>query len=167
MLCQNCGKKEAKTHLKKITNGETVELHLCPDCAFALGYTDVFSGFGINLSDFFGGFFGDTPVSAISNKTIRCEKCGSTFEDIAKSGKIGCADCYNLFYDKLLPSLQRIHGKTHHEGKLAKGAGEEVKRARKLTELKRKLNDAIDEQNFELAALIRDEIKEMEEGKNE
>lgn len=162
MLCQNCGKNEATTHLKRIINGETAETHLCSHCAQALGYNSVFSGFGLNLSDLFGGFFGDIPVSKLSNRVIRCEKCGCSFDDIAKSGMIGCADCYKTFFDKLQPSLQRIHGNTTHQGKFPQGAGEEVKKAHKLNELKAQLNKAIDEQNFEKAAQIRDEIKEME-----
>ena len=54
MLCQNCGKNEATTHLKRIINGEAAETHLCSQCAAALGYNSVFSDFGLNLSDLFG-----------------------------------------------------------------------------------------------------------------
>lgn len=162
MLCQNCGKNEATTHLKRIINGETAETHLCSQCAEALGYDTMFSGFGLNLGDLFGGFFGDIPVRTLSNRVIRCEKCGCSFDDIAKSGMVGCADCYKTFYDKLVPSLLRIHGKTEHQGKFPQGASEEVKNAHKIAELKAELNKAIDEQNFEQAARLRDEIKNLE-----
>ena len=162
MLCQNCNKNEATTHLKRIINGETAETHLCSQCASSLGYGSIFSGFGLNLGDIFTGFFGDIPVSRLSNRVIRCERCGCSFDDIVKSGKIGCADCYHTFYDKLLPSVQRIHGKTEHQGKFPLGAGEEVRHAHRLSELKAELNKAIDEQNFERAAQLRDEIRAME-----
>ena len=162
MLCQNCGKNEATTHVKRIINGEAAEAHLCPACAHASGYDSVFSGFGLNLSDIFGGFFGDIPVSKLSNRVIRCEKCGCSFDDIAKSGMIGCADCYSTFFDKLQPTLQRIHGNTTHQGKFPQGAGEDVKKTHRISELKKQLNQAIDEQNFEKAAQLRDEIREME-----
>ena len=95
MLCQNCGKYEATTHVKRIVNGESAEAHLCSDCAKALGYNDVFGGFGNTFGDLLGSFFGEPQVSAISSRTIRCEKCGNTFNDIVNSGKIGCADCYS------------------------------------------------------------------------
>ena len=162
MICQNCGKNEATTHLKRIINGEKAETHLCAQCASTLGYGSIFSGFGFNFGDIFTGFFGDMPVSRLSNRVIRCEKCGCSFDDIVKSGKIGCADCYSTFYDKLLPSIQRIHGKTEHQGKFPFGAGEEVRHAHRLSELKAEINRAIDEQNFERAAQIRDEIRAME-----
>ena len=66
---------------------------------------------------------------------------------------VGCADCYKTFFDKLQPSLQRIHGNTAHQGKFPQGAGEDVKKAHRLKELKTQLNKAIDEQNFEKAAM--------------
>ncbi len=162
MVCQNCGKNEATTHLKRIINGETAETHLCSHCASAMGYGSMFSGMGLSLGDLFSGFFGDVPVSKLSNRVIRCEKCGCSFDDIAKNGKVGCADCYRIFFDKLRPSIQRIHGKTEHQGKLPMGAGEDVRNAHRLSELRAELNRAIDEQNFEKAARLRDEIRAME-----
>ena len=164
MLCQNCGKYEATTHVKRIVNGESAEAHLCSDCAKALGYNDVFGGFGNTFGDLLGSFFGEPQVSAISSRTIRCEKCGNTFNDIVNSGKIGCADCYTTFYDKLLPSLQRIHGKTRHEGKNPTRIKAEVTNVNPIEDLEEQLRIAIDEQNFEKAAQLRDKINELKEG---
>ena len=164
MLCQNCGKYEAITHVKRIVNGESAEAHLCSDCAKALGYNDVFGGFGNTFGDLLGSFFGEPQVSAISSRTIRCEKCGNTFNDIVNSGKIGCADCYTTFYDKLLPSLQRIHGKTRHEGKNPTIIKAEVTNVNPIEDLEEQLRIAIDEQNFEKAAQLRDKINELKEG---
>lgn len=162
MLCQKCGKNEATTHLKRIINGEKTETHLCSHCASSMGYESVFSGFGLNIGDLFSGFFGDVPVSQLSNRVIRCEKCGCSFDDIAKSGMLGCAQCYTTFFDKLQPSIKRIHGNTTHQGKFPHGVGEDVKKANTIAELKAQLNRAIEEQNFEKAAQLRDQIKELE-----
>ena len=170
MLCQNCGKYEATTHVKRIVNGESAEAHLCSDCAKALGYTDVFGGFGNTFSDLLGSFFGESQVSALSSRALRCEKCGNTFNDIVNSGKLGCADCYTTFYDKLLPSLQRIHGKTRHEGKnptiINTEAVESTENVDVTEKLEKELKTAIEEQNFEKAAELRDKIKAMKEGEN-
>ena len=54
MLCQNCGKNEATTHIKQIVNGDMAESHLCAECAKNLGYSDMLSGFGLDLSEFLG-----------------------------------------------------------------------------------------------------------------
>ena len=164
MLCQNCGKYEATTHVKRIVNGESAEAHLCSDCAKALGYNDVFGGFGNTFGDLLGSFFGEPQVSAISSRTNRCEKSANTFNDIVNSGKIGCADCYTTFYDKLLPSLQRIHGKTRHEGKNPTIIKAEVTNVNPIEDLEEQLRIAIDEQNFEKAAQLRDKINELKEG---
>ena len=140
MLCQNCGKYEATTHIKRIVNGEATEAHLCSDCARALGY--------------------------VSNGIVRCEKCGSTFNDIVRSGRMGCGDCYSTFYDKLLPSFERIHGRTHHEGKKA-NTSPEIKKLSKTEELKENLKQAVEAQNYEEAARLRDEIKKLESEDNQ
>ena len=161
MLCQNCERNEATTHIKRVVNGETAETHLCADCAAHLGYGDFFSGFGLNLGEIFGSFAGALPAAGES-KVIRCPKCGCSFEDIAREGKLGCAECYTTFYDKLLPSLQRIHGRIQHNGKVSETAGEENKKVSRLEQLREELNMAVAEQNFELAAKLRDEIRAIE-----
>lgn len=179
MLCNNCEKNEATTHIKQIINGEMSQTHLCSECAKLLGANDMFSDFNLNFSDFFGNFFGDMLPSLGQHNALRCEKCGCSFDDIVKSGKVGCAKCYETFYDKLLPSLQRIHGKMHHTGKVSATADitdetennttEEVTEiyednSAKIEVLKESMKQAIETQNFEEAAKIRDEIKELEGG---
>ena len=168
MLCQNCGKYEATTHVKRIVNGESAEAHLCSDCAHALGYNDVFSGFGNSFTDLLGSFFGEPSTSALSSRTVRCEKCGNTFNDIVNNGKLGCADCYTTFYDKLLPSLQRIHGKTHHEGKrpTVKAEIKQSVKENPIESLEDELKKAIENQEFEKAAELRDKINGLKEGED-
>lgn len=159
MLCQSCGQNHATTHIKTIVNGELAEISLCQECAQKLGYSSFFGGFGMDFDTFLGSLMGSGKVQ--KNKK-RCNCCGSTFEDIAKSGKVGCAACYDVFYDDLLPSIQRIHGKTNHIGKLAKSAGAEVKVKNTITKYKEELTQAIKAQEFEKAAELRDKIKELE-----
>lgn len=169
MLCQNCGKNEATTHIKQIINGDMAESHLCSDCASHLGYSDMFSGFGINLSGLFGGLLGDMLPSVSAGKSPRCPKCGTSFEEIVRSGKVGCADCYRTFYDKLLPSIQRIHGKIKHSGKVTNSAPVEPAEEtteEKIEKLKAAMNEAVAKQEFETAAKIRDEIKALEGGES-
>ena len=167
MMCQSCGKAEATTHFKRIINGEATEGHLCADCAAALGINDVFSGFNFSFEDLLGDFFSDSPVAALSASSVRCDSCGSSFNDIVKGGRIGCADCYNTFFDKLMPSIQRIHGKTKHEGKVPLNqVTNESENTGKIAELREQMNKAIENENFEEAAKIRDEIKALEGKEN-
>ena len=122
MLCQNCRSKEASVHLKRIVNGESVELHLCGDCAAGLGYGDLFSGFGLDPAQIFGALQGRGSVSRLGGRQLRCETCGFRFEDIAETSRVGCPDCYATFGDKLLPLLQKLHGKAAYQGKIPAGA---------------------------------------------
>ncbi len=106
-----------------------------------------------------------------AGKSPGCPKCKSTFDEIVRDGKVGCADCYRTFYDRLLPSIQRIHGKIKHSGKTVSAAPsqpaiETVEE--KIEKLKAEMNNAVAKQDFENAAKIRDEIKALEGGeKNE
>lgn len=165
MLCQNCGKYEATTHIKQIINGDVTESHLCPSCAERLGCDDMFKNFSFNLPEFFSSFFGDMLPSLAQENAPRCKKCGSSFEDIVREGKLGCADCYRTFYDKLQPSLQRIHGRVRHSGKKGNAAqAVEQPKPNRIDSLRNDLNEAVARQNYELAAKLRDEIKELEGG---
>lgn len=105
MLCQNCGKYEATTHIKRIVNGEATEAHLCSDCARALGYDSVFPDFGFNFSDMLGSFFNEATVGALSNGIVRCEKCGSTFNDIEEAAEWAAAIVTVHFTISFFPHL--------------------------------------------------------------
>lgn len=160
MLCQSCGKRQATTHIKTILNGELKEYDLCPECAQKMGYGSFFGNIGFDLDKLFGSFMDGFTGTARPQK--RCQCCGSSFEDIAKSGKVGCANCYDIFYEELLPSVQRIHGRTSHTGKLAHSAGTQVRVRNELAKLKAELEQAIKAQEFEKAAELRDQIRELE-----
>lgn len=166
MKCQKCKEKEATTHIKKVVNGQYEEYMLCNECAHAMGYDNVFD---FEMSDMFGGLLQSFFGSALPARSgaSRCPECGSTYGDITNTGKVGCSKCYEVFYDELLPSIKRIHGNTTHSGKVPFTAHAVEAKAEKSPEdevkaLKAELEKAINEQNFELAATLRDKIKEKE-----
>ena len=161
MLCQKCGKNPATTHLKRTVNGQTTETHLCAACAAEQGMNSLFGG--LDLGNFFGSLFTEPTLRSAAD-TVRCEGCGKTFREIASSGKAGCPTCYATFYDRLLPSIQRIHGKAEHVGKIPTAAGEAALLERQLEDLRRELNTAITAQEYERCAELRDRIRELEGG---
>lgn len=167
MKCQKCGANNANTHVKTIINGEFKEYDLCSNCAKKMGYTNVFSDMEDEFSNFLGSFFGN--VLPARTQATRCEFCGTTYPEIAKTGHVGCAKCYDVFADDLYPSIRRIHGNTTHCGKNSKRAENakaekpvEQTKEDKIKALKAELDKAVKEQNFEHAAELRDKIKEME-----
>ena len=174
MICQHCNQNEATTHIKKNINGEVTQMHLCSHCAKKLGVMEEFKM--PTMSDLFGdSFLGNFLGSGVASMNSlagveRCQSCGSSFNDIVKSGHIGCSDCYEKFADKLEPSIKKIHGKTKHIGKFVSYSedNEQQNKSREseLDELKSKLKQAVKEQRFEDAVVLRDKINELTEGSN-
>ncbi|MBQ4105265.1 MAG: UvrB/UvrC motif-containing protein [Clostridia bacterium] len=165
MKCQKCKVNNATTQVKRIVNGAYEEYMLCADCAHEMGFDNVFD---TAMPDMFGGLVKSLFGTALPSRSqaTRCPSCGSTYGDITNTGKVGCAKCYTTFFSELLPSVKRIHGNTTHCGKRPNMALAEESVANQKEDqigiLKTQLNKAVEEQNFELAAELRDKIKEME-----
>ena len=179
MKCQKCQKNEATTHIKRVINGEFEEYNLCSDCAKEMGYGNLFQGFTSSFADDFNSLFGSFFENALPARTqaTRCETCGSSYNDIQRTGMMGCADCYSVFNNEIMPTIRKIHGNTTHCGKNSAAfkadkakqsveKAEENKPKSELDKLKAELNAAIEKQEFEKAAELRDKIKSME-GKDE
>lgn len=158
MLCEKCGVNNATTHIRSIINGEVCEKHLCSSCAVSEGYIDAKNN---SLAQMLSNMFGDAIVPD-EKKVLRCECCGSSYNDIAKSGKCGCSECYTTFYNQLLPQLKRIHGSTDYTGKKINVT--EKKTLESISELDVTLKKLIDEEKYEQAAIVRDKIKKLKEG---
>jgi len=173
MLCQMCGKKKANIHVKQVINGEKAEFMLCDECAGRMGVPDIMEdAFSPDFEDFFGSFFPSQVAKnyALDYSVERCDVCKTTFEDISATGKLGCSNCYKVFYKKLAPYIRRIHGDTKHAGKVAlcsKICSDNCEN--KIKSLKDQLSKAVEKQEFEQAAVLRDTIKKLEEecGHNE
>lgn len=167
MKCQHCNHNEATTHIKKNVNGNVTEMHLCSDCARELGVMEEFSPESFFNDTFFGNFLSaGVPAMNILSGIDHCEYCGSTFNDIVKSGRVGCANCYSKFEDRLQPTITKMHGNAKHIGKNVTYT-EEKEAEPEISELDKLKNDlklAIKEQRFEDAAVLRDKINEMNEG---
>lgn len=167
MKCQHCNHNEATTHIKKNVNGNVTEMHLCSDCARELGVMEEFSPESFFNDTFFGNFLGaGVPAMNILSGIDHCEYCGSTFNDIVKSGRVGCANCYSKFEDRLQPTITKMHGNAKHIGKNVTYT-EEKEAEPEISELDKLKNDlklAIKEQRFEDAAVLRDKINEMNKG---
>jgi protein arginine kinase activator len=96
-----------------------------------------------------------------------CEHCGITWAEFRQTGLFGCSGDYVVFEKDLTPLLQRAHeGATHHTGKVpgrAGGTGVPRKRAVDLTKLRKELQRAVELEDYEKAARLRDQIREAEQ----
>ncbi len=113
----------------------------------------------MSMDSFFGSLF---DMVESNNKEIdRCPKCHISFGDFQRTGLLGCSYCYEHFSRSLIPTVKRVQGGLSHIGKIPKNASKEVVSKRKIDELKLKLKDLIAQENFEEAAVVRDEIQEL------
>lgn len=158
MICQHCKKNPATTHITRTVNGKTTDMYVCSACAEKQG-VDIFGG--TSVGNLFGSLFA-APSLRDPDERERCRSCQKSFREIVQSGIVGCPECYIQFYDRLQPSIQRIHGKTVHVGKIAAGGSPLVRKKRELSRLKEELTKALALQEYERCAQLRDQIKEME-----
>ncbi len=169
MLCDECGKNKATVHLTEIVNDLITKLNLCETCAKTKG-AEAEQHFGIAdllsaLSDV------DAPQAAAAAGTTpskhKCSSCGLSYEDFKRIGRLGCGECYKTFRTSLTPLLKRIHGAAQHLGKSPSAqsldeAKNSNKRAQELEQAKNDLSKAIKNEEFEVAAALRDKIKFLE-----
>jgi len=164
MKCEKCGKSDATVKYIEIINGKKTQQNLCKSCADKSG--GIFSEpelFDFGFDSFFQSFLNSPGLnSAPSSAYTFCKSCGNSISDIQKSGRLGCSDCYRTFREYLLKPLKEIHGSNRHTGKVPKRCGEKLKTETEVEKLKAELNEAVAKQNFELAAQLRDKIREIE-----
>ena len=176
MKCDKCNKK-ATVHLTEIVDGKVMEMHMCEDCAREqsqqmeqqFGLADLLAG----LTDF-GKHVPDVQQKAMA---LQCTACGLTYDDFRKFGRFGCAHCYLAFKTQLKTLLKKIHGSSVHLGKAplklmpldgasepaaAIAAVETAPSVDPVELLRQQLHEAIEHEDFERAALLRDKLHELE-----
>jgi len=163
MLCSICKEKPATVHLTQIVGDKMQKLDLCEDCAKAKGINDPTS-FGLADLDLVLGLGASQEIEqAAGGVELKCPRCGFTQADFKKSGRLGCPECYQTFAEGLGGLLKTMHKGTRHTGK----APEALRQSRDLSDrmktLQIKLAKAIKDEDFEEAAILRDEIKRMSE----
>ena len=161
MLCDQCGENEAVIHLTQIVDNQLGTVHLCETCAEDKGLEPESNVGDLPLTDFLAQMSqGDAPPSAVSHE---CEFCGLTLKDFKKTGRLGCSHCYVTFDEHLRGLFRQLHGGTQHVGKVYLPPDPtEAERADQLNRLRRKLEAAVQREEFERAAQIRDQIHELE-----
>lgn len=159
MQCDHCGNDQAAIQLTKVENNEMRVLHLCEGCAAAQGVETGTPAASAPLVDFLAQIGKGTEITAAG----ACPSCGLTAGQLKQVGRLGCATCYSHFDQHLRGLLRRLHGGTQHVGKVsARADSEEVDRNARVQSLRRSLQRAIDAEDFEHAALLRDQIRRME-----
>jgi len=168
MLCDNCGEREAAIHLTQIVDNTVTTMHLCEACAAEKGVETGASVAKFPLGDFLASLGKGGASEGGAATEVACPACGGTLHDFRQTGRLGCARCYTTFEPHLRDLLRRLHGSAQHAGEryAAPAAGtppaDEAGSGREVGELRDQLKRAIQEENFERAAELRDRLKVLE-----
>ena len=166
MKCQSCGENEATVHWTEIgEDASKVERHLCEACAQSqnVPVKKPMSLSGILqqlLQQKMAQEFGKTAKAA-------CPSCGMSFIEFRSSGRLGCPNDYEVFSEALQPMLERLQDGVRHCGKVPESAGRDLKKQNALVRLRRELERAVQREDYEKAAEIRDRIKQTGEERPE
>jgi len=163
MLCTICKEKPATVHLTQIVGDKMQKLDLCEDCAKTKGINDPTS-FGLADLDLVLGLGASQQLEqAAGGVELKCPRCGFTQADFKKSGRLGCPECYVTFAEGLAGLLKTMHKGTRHIGKAPEALRATRENADRLKALTEKLKKAVKDENYEQAAQLRDQIKQMTE----
>jgi len=156
--CDKCD-RPARVHLTEIIHGRKIEKHLCEQCAVSEGFTFKHP---MTLSQMLEEFVlqgGEQPSAA----DPACDVCGMRFSEFRQQSLLGCPHDYDAFAEVLLPLLERAQGgATQHVGKVPHRAGGDQKKHTALLRLRAELKNAIAAEDYEKAAMLRDQIKELD-----
>jgi protein arginine kinase activator len=184
-LCDDCKIREANVHLTHVGEDGAETFHLCEECARDRGVpipdSDILlkglealagavggasaeaTNVKVTLKPIGGAAVGPAAVAAAAKEAeeedIVCRNCGVKFSEFRSSGRLGCAECYDYFEERVDRILVQVHGASGHKGKLyGKPAPRRGGKAG-IEKLRRELDAAVRAERFEQAALLRDEIR--------
>ena len=165
MRCDECGEREAVVHLTQIVNEQVTTVHLCEKCAAERGVESPAQLTKSPLGSFLAAM--GKPGATVATDEASCPGCGATLADFRDSGRLGCATCYQTFGGQLRDLLRRLHGSTAHVGERYVAGEAVVARAAPAAsdagpDLRARLQQAVRDENFELAAQLRDQLRALE-----
>lgn len=170
MLCERCKKNNATVYYTENVNGKETKMALCHDCAHEMnGGVGLFGAglLGGDLGSLIGSMFAPQKSARSDADAKKCDLCGMSFADLMKEGKAGCPRCYDTFADELERTVAGIHGGTRHTGKVPAKYQAKLDDANRIKVLRQRIAEAVAAEDYESAARLRDEIRDIENGKGE
>lgn len=160
MKCQACKKRDATVHFTDIEGNEKREVHLCEECAREKSGIPPKS---VTLEEILSNLIQQHSKESAKLLKTACPNCGMSYIEFKAGGRLGCASDYVIFEEGLTPLLEKLHQGTQHVGKTPSRAGAVVQRENELIRLRRELDRAVQREEYEKAARIRDRIQQLTE----
>lgn len=163
MLCENCRENDAVVNLTTIKDNVVTQQHLCEKCAAAKGVeTSISTPKHPLLGEILNEVHQKVSIGGVDDARA-CHFCGATTRDFRATGRLGCARCYTAFERHLRELLRKLHGNSKHIGRQYEPpAPELLERVGSVAQLRERLRRAIDSEQFELAAELRDRLRSVE-----
>jgi protein arginine kinase activator len=158
MVCDVCKTNQATVFLTQIVDGKMQKVNLCESCSKEKGVTDP-TGFA--LADLLLGLGAAQEIEKGGN-LHKCPACGFTQQDFKKTGRLGCAVCYETFAEGLQSLLKAMHKGTLHFGKIPARLAQSLQLDAEMQNLHEELEKAVGSEDYESAAELRDQIKHLE-----
>jgi protein arginine kinase activator len=156
--CDLCGKSEATLPVQRVDkDGKRTDLVVCAECAVRHGFAagEAKPAPGEVLSELKGRV-------AEEDSRLACPRCGLSWADFKRGGRLGCSDCYAVFHDRLEPVVRRIHGAAQHVGRTPSGGRKHAQAKMNVQKLREALASAIKQEDYEQAAGLRDRLRTAE-----
>jgi len=163
MICDICGENEAIIHVQQIMGGEILEIHMCAECAKKKGVAMDKDGSGeFSLSKLLSGLVESFSQDEQTVQVDECPGCGTRLSDMQENERVGCPECYTVFRAAIDDILSEYTERIVHNGRYP----EKLKAYKAILidkeVLKKKLNEAVQKEDYEYAAKLRDRIMELE-----
>jgi len=163
MQCQLCGKRPAVVHFTEIVNNKKSEYHVCEKCAEERGYHTPLVKTKFSVGALLAEKVDQAGVGEEAKVgRVQCPRCHMVYSSLQETGRLGCSECYTTFRAQLRPLLRRIHGSTKHVGKTPVRDSARVAIRREVQKLHEDMQAAIEHEEFETAARLRDQIRSIE-----
>lgn len=190
MLCQMCKQKTATVFISAIMNGKNNQMYLCTECAKKFNDMNPNIQMPFPIKDILSNIeFNEDSINSLiddikrieqeekekeidllgteleeeqTESELRCSVCNTSFDEYKITGELGCSNCYNEFRNELLPIINKMYKNPSHIGKVPKDIVIDNKSEKEVRSLKEQLNIAIEQEEYEYAAELRDRIIELE-----
>jgi len=159
MLCDECKQNQATVKVIVVIDGTRIERHLCATCMAQQKIQLQAQAEG--LRGMLSAIWRDTGKTSAKRLDLTCSRCGTTYDAFAKTTRLGCAQCYQDFQKQLHPLFLQLHGRARHVGRIPQRVDPAIKTRSHTERLQREMAIAVACEDFEQAAVLRDELRAL------
>jgi len=168
-MCEICGENQAVVFIQQVIGNEKYSLKLCDECAQERGITsDNGESIQVSISGLLSGLIEDQEDFQNGLKQpAACPRCGMDLESIRKNGQVGCSTCYQTYGWEIREMLsEMVDEDVKHTGKYPKLLTMYKEYIEHRDSLKEELKFAVENEEYEHAAVLRDRLEDLEKSKS-